>query len=239
MEIGLGNNFKESMPSILQAVFPYRLAARLFLTVTGGVDSYITALLHESFHAFEGLRNPERLSTAETLYNQNQSRYPWDSESFSDDWQVELDLLADAVQAESDAEAAELARQFLDQRQKRREAANLDVDLIDLERQKEWEEGLAKYTELSIWRLADATESYQPLPGMTGDPGFHGYTNASLRWSQEIDQIRRMANDQGDTRFYYSGLAQAALLDRLAPEWKTKILSGDVFLEDMLKEAVE
>jgi hypothetical protein len=239
MEIGLGNDFKESMPSILQAVFPYRLAARLFLTVTGGVDSYITALLHESFHAFEGLRNPERLSTAETLYNQNQSRYPWDSESFSDDWQVELDLLADAVQAESDAEAAELARQFLEQRQKRREAANLDVNLIDLERQKEWEEGLAKYTELSIWRLADATESYQPLPGMTGDPGFHGYTNASLRWSQEIDQIRRMANDQGDTRFYYSGLAQAALLDRLAPEWKTKILSGDVFLEDMLKEAVE
>ncbi len=74
---------------------------------------------------------------------------------------------------------------------------------------------------------------------MTSDPGFHNYTNASQRWSQEIDQIRRMASNSGDTRFYYSGLAQAALLDRLAPEWKTKIMNEDVFLEALLEDAVK
>ena len=48
-----------------------------------------------------------------------------------------------------------------------------------------------------------------------------------------------MAKDDGDTRFYYSGLAQAAILDRLAPGWRTRILTEDVWLEDLLKEAVQ
>jgi hypothetical protein len=237
MEIQLGNDFKENMPPILQPLFPYRLSARLFLSVTGSVDWYICGLLHESFHAYEGLRVPGRIAAAENLFNQNQGRYPWDNEAFSGDWETELNLLVDAVQAESDEEAIELVRQFSIQRQKRRAAANLDIDLINLERQKEWEEGLAKYTELAIWRLAATSENYLPLPSLSGDPDFQNYTNFNQRWSQEIDQIRRMASDQGDTRFYYSGLAQAALLDRLAPEWKTKIMNDDVFLEDLLREA--
>jgi hypothetical protein len=239
MQIELGNNFKESTPPFLRPVFPYRLAARLFLSAAGGVDTYIGGMLHESFHAHEGIHAPGRIAAAENLFNQNQNRYPWESKALAGDWQVELNLLADAVQAKSDEDATELARQFLVQRQKRRADAGLDADLINLERQKEWEEGLAKYTELSIWRLAATTASYHPLPAMVNDPGFKNYANFSPRWSQEIEQIRRMANDQGDTRFYYSGLAQAALLDRLAPDWKTKIMMDDVFLEDLLKDAVK
>jgi hypothetical protein len=239
MQIQLGNDFKESVPPFLRPFFPYRLAARLFLSAAGGADLYICGILHESFHAYEGIHAQGRISSAEDLFNQNQNRYPWESEALVRDWQVELNLLADATQAKSDGEAAELARQFLDQRQKRRATADLDADLINLERQKEWEEGLAKYTELSIWRLAAKTASYHPLPVMAGDPGFQNYANIDPRWSQEIEQIRRMANDQGDTRFYYSGLAQAALLDRLAPDWKTKIMNENVFLEDLLRDAVE
>jgi hypothetical protein len=239
MEIQLGNEFKENIPPFLRSAFPYRLAARLFLSAAGGVDTYIGGMLHESFHAYEGIHAPGRIAAAENLFNQNQNRYPWENKVSAGDWQVELNLLADAVQAKSDEDATELARQFLVQRQKRRADAGLDADLINLERQKEWEEGLAKYTELSIWRLAATTASYHPLPAMVDDPGFKNYANFSPRWSQEIEQIRRMANDQGDTRFYYSGLAQAALLDRLAPDWKTKIMTDDVFLEDLLKDAVK
>jgi hypothetical protein len=239
MEIGLGNDFKNNLPAIIQPVFPYRLAARLFLAAAGGADWYICALLHESFHAFEGLRVPTRLSAAETVFNGNQNRYPWESEVFTADWQGELNLLADAVRAKSDAEAAERTRQFLVQRQERRAAANLDASLIDLERQKEWEEGLAKYTELMIWRLAATATGYQPLAALAGDPGFHNYANFNQRWSQEIDQIRRMAGAQGDTRFYYSGLAQTVLLDRLAPGWRTKIMTESVFLEELLRNAIQ
>ena len=41
-----------------------------------------------------------------------------------------------------------------------------------------------------------------------------------------------------DVRFYYSGMAQAFLLDRLMPGWKDRALSDDVWLEDLLADAV-
>lgn len=47
-----------------------------------------------------------------------------------------------------------------------------------------------------------------------------------------------MADDVGDGRFYYSGMAQAALLDRLLPDWKEQALTDGVFLEDLLETAV-
>jgi hypothetical protein len=39
-------------------------------------------------------------------------------------------------------------------------------------------------------------------------------------------------------RFYYSGMAQAVLLDRLMPDWKVRAWSEGVWLEDLLAEAV-
>ena len=238
MEINLGNEFRGMTPPIFQNVFPYRLAARAFLSVTGGKDLYICLLLHESFHAYEGLFDTDRLLAAESVYNLDRNRYPYDHPAFTADWQAELDLLADAVQAKTDAETAELTRQFLERRENRRKVAELDASLINLERLKEWEEGLAKYSELAIWRLAAEDNAYSSLPVMDADPGFSEYANLEQIWIQQISQIRNMANDDGDTRFYYSGLAQALILDRLSPGWRTKFLTGDVFLEDLLEEAL-
>jgi hypothetical protein len=239
MEIELGNQFKDGLPPIIRSIFPYRLAGRLFLSAAAGKDGYIASLLHESFHAYEGMLAPQQLLAAESTYNLNEHRYPWNNAIFHDAWQVELNILADALHAQSDAEAADLARQFLAQRQQRRTAANLDPSLVDLERQKEWEEGLAKYTELAIWRLAATTPGYQPLPAMSADKGFKAYASYQNRWSQEMDQIRRLQNGPSDNRFYYSGFAQAVLLDRLSPGWRAKALANGVYLEDLLKETVK
>ncbi len=191
MEIQLGNEFHGMIPSPFQPVLPYRLAARLFLSAAGGHDLYICATLHESFHAFEAIRARDRLLAAETVYNGNAARYPYEDSAFAADWQAELNLLADAVLAKTDAEANDLARQFLEQRGKRRIAANLDAVLIDLERLKEWEEGLAKYTELAIGRAAFTSSSYSPLPSMASDSGFSKYKNFDQIWLQQIQQIRK------------------------------------------------
>ena len=59
--------------------------------------------------------------------------------------------------------------------------------------------------ELETWRQASESESYEPIPAIWADPDFAGYATYDKRWSQEIDQIRRMAKDEGDGRFYYSG----------------------------------
>jgi hypothetical protein len=235
MEIGLGNDFQKGAPEILRPVFPHRLAARLFLSAAGGNDFYVCALLHESFHAYQGILAQSRLFESETVFRQNSPRYPWNETA---DWQYELDLLAQAVQAESDDGAADLARLFLAQRESRRDAVGMDDVLVDLERLKEWEEGLAKYTELSMWHLAGTVEEYRSVPALADDPAFKKYTDFGRRWSQEIDQIRRMAYDEDGTRFYYTGFAQAVLLDRLAPDWRGRALSGELLLEELLAEAV-
>jgi hypothetical protein len=119
-----------------------------------------------------------------------------------------------------------------------RSGAGLSAALIGYERQREWLEGLAKYVELEILRQAFVTADYQPVPALGDDPEFEGYGGFESRWAREVDQIRRMAGDEGDGRFYYSGFAQAALLDRFMPGWKSEAMAEGVFLEELLQGAV-
>jgi hypothetical protein len=48
-----------------------------------------------------------------------------------------------------------------------------------------------------------------------------------------------MAGSSGGSRFCYSGMALAMLLDRLAHDWKAHAMDENVFLEDSLEEALE
>ena len=200
------------------------------------LHGYISLVAHESFHALQGITAEDRLAAAETAVHQD-ARYPWSDNDLRAAWQTELDLLADALRASSKAETADLARQFLAQRQARRQDANLNDSLIDFEKQREWSEGLARYIELEIWRVAAASD-HKPSAAILNDSDFDRYQTFDRRRSQEIGQIGRMATDDGDGRFYYTGMAQAALLDQLLPGWKEQILDEGVFIEDLLETAV-
>lgn len=235
MEISLGNQFREQLPSFVAPIFPYSVASGIFLR---GSDGYISALAHESFHAYQGTVAPERLAAAERSALVGETNYPWSDGAFEEAWQRELDLLARAMRAQTEGESRALAQQFLAQREQRRQGADLSTGLLDYEKQREWLEGLARYVELESWRQASLAEAYEPLPALQDDPDFSEYGTFERRWSQEIDQIGRMAGDEGDGRFYYSGMAQAVLLERLAPGWKGEALEPGVFLEDMLAVAV-
>lgn len=235
MEISLANQFESELPAFLVPIFPYGLANNLFIR---GSDGYIAALAHESFHAYQGIVAPERLAAAETAVTRTESTYPWDEATLQEAWQTELDLLAAALEAETESEMMTLAQQFLDQRQARREAAKLSPAQANYEMQREWLEGLARYAELEIWRQASLAEGYEPVVAVLDNPDFSAYATFDKRWAQEVDQIGRMANDEGDGRFYYSGMAQAVLLDRLMPNWKAQALDEAVFLEDLLETAM-
>jgi hypothetical protein len=232
-QIGLAHQIRGELPPAVAWLIPYRLFVDFML---GSSDLYIALIEHESFHAYQGVVAPARLLAAERAAGQYAARYPWGDSAFQEAWQAELDLLHDALNAESDGAALEHARQFLRQRTQRR--AQLEPDLVLYERQREWVEGLAKYIELEIWRQAALATEYEPVAALAADPDFRAYATFERRWSQEVAQLRRMAGDEGDGRFYYTGMAQAVLLDRLAPGWKAQILTGDVWLEDLLRAAV-
>jgi 16S rRNA (cytidine(1402)-2'-O)-methyltransferase len=82
------------------------------------------------------------------------------------------------------------------------------------------------------------TEEYDSVTAVATDPNFNAYANLPRRWQQQVDQIGRMAGDEGDGRFYYTGMAQAFLLDQLLPDWKTMALDEGVYLEDLLAIAI-
>jgi hypothetical protein len=223
--------FREMMPGPLKPVFPYRLLIQ-------PTEVHISGVLHESFHVYEAEVAPTHFDDAENAYRDDERYWSADA-SMHEAWKAEIDLLARAVLAKSDDEAAELARQFVAQRDQRRETYGLDAALENYERQIEWLEGLAKYIELSLWREASATPGYAWLPALANDPDFKQYATFNQRWSQELDQMKRQAALEGDVRFYYTGMAQAVLLDRLMPNWKTHILTEAEALEDLLREAVQ
>lgn len=232
MRIGLVEGLREDLPTPLDALVPYRLVLQLLL---GTGDQYVAALLHESFHAYQGLAAPERLRAGENVRRQI-SDYPAKEDAHVGLWKEELVLVRDALRAETEDEAAELTRQFLAQRDRRR--AQIDVRFVRYEQHREWVEGLAKYTEMEIWRQAAVTPDYASVDALADVRAFRTYETFERHRSQQVDQLARMASNEGDGRFYYSGMAQAFLLDRLAPGWKARIMQDGVFLEELLREAV-
>jgi hypothetical protein len=233
-EISFYEGFQEELPGLLRKIFPYRLFWKLAF---GSSETYIQGLAHESFHAFQGSVAPTRLSSAEKIaYLEND--YPWEDQELQDAWKDELDFLYQAVTAESDEQAFELAGKFLEKREDRRQLETISLKEIDYERNREWLEGLAKYSELALGLAAFNTETYQPIPELESDPDFNSYQNQDRYLNQQLAEVKRQANQRGETRFYYSGMAQAFLLDRLSPDWKDQIWEEGVWLEDLLKIAV-
>jgi hypothetical protein len=115
----------------------------------------------------------------------------------------------------------------------------LTIEQVEFERLREWEEGLAKYAELEIGRLADLDEDYRPVQGISQDPSFQDYNGQENFWSNQLNEARSTRGRSGDTWFYYSGNALAVVLDRLSPGWKPRALPGGEFLDDLLAEAVK
>lgn len=237
MPVKMGNGIRNSLLPAVNAIVPYRLIARIFLGLGMNTDGYICAIEHESFHAYQGMISADRLAGAEMLLVNLYGSYPRTDPRFNSDWKAELNVLADALAAKEEKRMVELANEFIALRKNRRKAFHLDPDLEGLERLREWEEGLGKYTELATWKSAASDPVYKHVQNLNADPDFEGYRSFDGKWAEEMITLRLQSRGD-DNRFYYSGMAQAFLLDRLQTDWKTRILQNDAFLENLLEEAL-
>ena len=236
MRIGLMQQIQADIPDFLQRIIPFPLISKIFFPNS---DTYLSLIQHENFHAYQATWAKERFYLAETASVLKKNQYPWDSEQTQELWQMELAALEEALRSEEPVETEKIVEQFLSIRRNRRTVINLPLDLIDYENQREWVEGMARYVELESWRLANTIESYRFDDSMQSDPYFKQYRSFSNRWNRELDQMKRMYDDEGDGRFYYSGMAQAYLLDRLSPGWKDRLFNDPTLnLEILLSQAV-
>lgn len=228
-KIELMQIIKDELPNFLKPIMPYSLIINKFNS-----DWHITSILHESFHAFQAQQNYERVKLAESLNSLHDS-YPWHDPDFRGKWVEERHLLATIMAKNEREDISALVKEWLRIRNARR--AILNPDLIHYEKQREWLEGLAKYAELQSWKLASDPELYKPIPGMKEDPDFNFYKKAE---DQLVNERRQLRSDLGfsESMFYYSGWAQAELLERLNPNWKSNALESGIFLDELIEKSL-
>jgi hypothetical protein len=226
--------FGGELPPVVRDVFPYRVVWR---PLGGDSEAYIAGLVHEAFHSYQGMVAYDHFAEAEEVAAV-ENRYPWEDEALKEAWRKELDILAGAAGVNSRAEAVDLAGRFLEQRNMRRAMPGMEAEWADYERQREWLEGLAKYAELSITRLAATDSGYAAIPAIEEDPEFHDYASRGRFWKQQFQELKRMSNREGEIRLYYTGMAQATLLDWIMPDWRSQAMKPDSYLEDILRAAI-
>jgi hypothetical protein len=195
---------------------------------------------HEAFHVFQGRQAPGKGA------NERDVRlYPCLSVENNVAMALEGKALGECMRATDERALHAAALRWLAIRRDRRQA--LPRAAVAYEDGNEFSEGLAKYVELALMR---ALEGRRPSDSLFLYQGFHGFT----RLAEFRDQrVRRMVsamrgevnvnNDPYGTspirdRLYYSGMAIATLLDRIASSWKTRILADSVTLTDLAAEAL-
>lgn len=214
---------RRQLPPVLAQLFPYQFA-------TLSRDMHVVAVLHEAFHAYQATQNPTRFQRAKNVYTV-EKRYPYEDGAFASAWDREGAILSAALKAESHNVARGLAREFLAIRNTRRTSAGLAEDLIAFERELEWLEGLAKHVEIRFYELAAS---------QLGDPKLAAYRPGLPYWQMEFGRLDgQLGQQEGDFRFYLSGMAQARLLDRLMPGWQNEAMTGGVHVETLLEFAAQ
>jgi len=219
--VAVGTRWAASIGTLelMNSKIPFRLSR----------EFHVVIVLHEVFHAFQATLAPQRFARAMSVYK-SEERYPYKDPAFSAAWNNEGETLADALRAKEVTAISGLARKFLDIRESRRRQIPLDLELISYERELEWLEGLAKYAEVRFYELAELRAS---------DADYVNYRSGHPFLAADLARLRRnLCGQEGDLRFYLSGMAQATLLDRLSPGWKSKAFEEKANLEDSLRAAI-
>lgn len=196
-----------------------------------GPDWYSLGLIHEIFHAFQAESAPEAFAAAQAVYAL-ESRYPYENKDFAASWDSEGAALSKAMKATELSEIRAAAAEFLQIRDARRNSARLSADLIGFEKRLEWLEGLAKYVEIRADESAVARSDQEAYARYR--VGLHFLVRADFARLEKA-----LGRQNGDLRFYLSGMALARILDRLNPDWKEKALKNGTDLEYLLRAVIE
>jgi len=193
-------------------------------------EMHVVAVLHEMFHAFQARKNPGRFRQALQVYG-SEARYPGKLPEFISGWQTEGTLLAAAFKLTDPPAVRSAVRDFLQTRDSRRARAGLSADLVAYERELEWLEGLATYVEARVYELA---VSGAHAPALS--PYDRGLSLFRLSDLYRLEKL--LGSQDGDLRFYLSGMAEARMLDMLSPDWKEKAMDNGIYLEELLRSAL-
>jgi hypothetical protein len=202
----------------------------------------IKLILHEAFHVFQRKMAPEKFANEMVV-----SIYPLLDPVNNSLYVLEGNVLRDALFSKDSKARMDKVKQFVAVRTFRQ--SRLKEEVVEYENLNEYVEGTAKYVEYKFMKIGEMVE---PIEEMYYRNGFNGYQGVlSKQFEEKIDDMVKIVAVSDDRfgnkygagpmrfRLYDLGACQALLLDEVIPEWKTKIFEKDVYLCDLLKNAVK
>jgi hypothetical protein len=92
-----------------------------------------------------------------------------------------------------------------------------------------WQEGVARYTE---YKYLELVKDRVPYPGISSLYDFISYDSLlNKQWNRLLTNLSNpQLAEKKRVMFYYTGMAEALLLDKLAPGWRDKYLTEKFFL---------
>lgn len=195
---------------------------------------------HEAFHVYQ-----EKLAPKKAANELDVLKYPALSVENNVGFALESDFLAEAAKAQTPAGARAAAVKWIATRKWRR--AGLSDASTRYEDGNEFNEGLAKYVE---YKLMECLQRNTPSREMWLVQGFQGYGNLQPQRERMIGQMQMALTGQMNVnndpfgaspvrfRLYFSGMAVAAMLDRLGAKWHDPMLNTDATLTSLVENAV-
>lgn len=190
--------------------------------------SWVLTLLHEHFHQLQYSRNDYYRSVEElNLAGKDQTGmwmlkypFPYDSVPVQERFDAMAHALEHALKAAHSENFTEKFAVYLEARESFRGVLpEADYRYFAFQ---EWQEGVARYTEYRVARLA--AQRYTPTPAFRALPDYIPFSEAARGLEQGIREGTRAADlsIQRRVAFYAVGAAAALLLDRAAPDWKQR-----------------
>jgi len=220
-------------PTDLQATFPAFGPPSVIVigepadTASKTSTPWLLVLMHEHFHQLQWAQ-PEYLRAISDLGLSKGDatgmwmlnyRFPYDNPEFAASFEYLRDSLLNTLNEVDKQKFGVLAKQYLKDR-KQFFAQFLPGDHKYFSFQL-WQEGVARYTQI---KAAEAAGDYQPSAAYAALPDFTPFNNYAVSArSRTLDELKHIDIAQSKREVFYSfGAAEALLLDRINPEWKSE-----------------
>jgi hypothetical protein len=230
--------------SDIQASYPLNGVMTAMMSAPTPTDNayvWVLTAAHETFHCYQGQspgHSPFVGKFAE--YNDLTFPFPYDDKTVMAALRLEAETVFRLASASSDDKESLIAQSRLLPLNSRIESALYTApEFQDYKLLTEWKEGVARYTERELARLAATAGRYEPAPPFAQMFPASSYSTV---WREEygdapmLNPIRFVGEGvQGRVMFYYLGMGKAYALDHMNPKWRA--LYKTASLDDLLQQA--
>lgn len=240
---------KRQFPTNLLATFP--AVGGISTIVIGQAENtykktstpWVVTVLHEHFHQLQESQ-PDYYAQVEAL---NLSRgdqtgmwmlnyaFPYDSAEVKQQFAALTRLLIEALEARDKSAISTRVKAYLEARQRLQKLLSID-DYNYLSFQL-WKEGIARYTEYRVAKLA--ADRYRPSKEFRSLKDFRSFAEVAdqiLSDTMKELSVYRI-EDQRRELFYPLGGGEGLLLDRVSPKWQSRYFADRFYIEKYFNAA--